>query len=121
MLERLLTPLSFAYEEDDMDAPVLAISRADLLGTSVAELMQVRGGRGAEERRGGRCAFERLAPSTCSGRLPNAPPQYDAYSLGGEGVSIAFDEENAFGDGGLAGAETRSIVGLLTAAAPSSA
>ncbi|KXZ42255.1 hypothetical protein GPECTOR_174g211 [Gonium pectorale] len=40
LLERLLPPLSYVYEDDDYEAPVLQVCRSDLLGTSVAELMQ---------------------------------------------------------------------------------
>ncbi|KAG2493587.1 hypothetical protein HYH03_008106 [Edaphochlamys debaryana] len=66
VLENLLTPLSYVYEDDDYDAPVLQVSRSDLLATSMAELMQ-----------------------------------YDAYSLGSEGICVSFDDEQAFGDGVL--------------------
>ncbi|GIL59974.1 hypothetical protein Vafri_14615 [Volvox africanus] len=40
-LDNLLKPLSYVYDEDDYDAPVIYVDRSDLLGTSFASLMDV--------------------------------------------------------------------------------
>ncbi|GLC44848.1 hypothetical protein PLESTB_001207700 [Pleodorina starrii] len=38
LLDELLTPLSYVYEDDDYDAPLIVVDRSDLLGTSMAAL-----------------------------------------------------------------------------------
>ncbi|GFR50871.1 hypothetical protein Agub_g13159 [Astrephomene gubernaculifera] len=43
VLDNLLTPLSYVYEDDDYDAPVLQVCRSDMLGSSFGELMQYDG------------------------------------------------------------------------------
>ncbi|EFJ46838.1 hypothetical protein VOLCADRAFT_92719 [Volvox carteri f. nagariensis] len=40
-LDELLKPLSYVYDEDDFDAPVVYVDRADMLGSSFAGLMDV--------------------------------------------------------------------------------
>ncbi|GIM10496.1 hypothetical protein Vretimale_14037, partial [Volvox reticuliferus] len=40
-LDNLLRPLSYVYDEDDYDAPVVYVDRSDMLGTSFASLMDV--------------------------------------------------------------------------------
>ncbi|GLI61744.1 hypothetical protein VaNZ11_004164 [Volvox africanus] len=42
-LDNLLKPLSYVYDEDDYDAPVIYVDRSDMLGTSFASLMDVEG------------------------------------------------------------------------------
>jgi hypothetical protein len=57
------------------------------------------GGSRAGRQRGSARARQ-LRAGRMTGSAVSCLAQYDAYSLGGEGISIAFDEEAAFGDGG---------------------